>query len=92
MNPNTNFSYKMQYSADSSRSYAQRTEVMDSLQGLVQQLLAAQDSQAKVVVSGNHRSGSTKLVEMTTCLGDAQLASMLQGFSEQHGVRVTAFE
>lgn len=92
MNPNTNFSYKMQYSADSSRSYEQRTEVMDSLQGLVQQLLAAQDSQAKVVVSGSHRSGSSKLVEMTTRLDDAQLASVLKGFSEQHGVRITAFE
>lgn len=92
MEPNTNFSYKVQYPADSSRSPEQRTEVMNSLQGLVQQLLAAQDSQATVVVSGNHRSGSTKLVEMTTRLGDAQLARMLQGFSEQHGVRVTAFE
>lgn len=92
MSLNTNFSFEIQYPADSNRSEAQRTEVMNSLQPTLQQLLAALDSQAEVVVSSSRRGGNNKLVELTTCLDDAQLASILKAFSEQHGVNITALE
>ena len=92
MAPKTNFSFEVQYTADSSSSKAQRHEVMDSLQGTLQQLLAAQDREAEVLVSDSHRGINNKLVELTTTLQDVQLAGILKAFSEQHGVSVTAFE
>lgn len=88
----TNFSFDVQYTADSSSSKAQRHEVMDSLQATLQQLLAAQDPEAEVMVSDSHRGVNNKLVELTTTLQDAQLADILKGFSEKNGVSVTAFE
>lgn len=90
MGLNTNFSFELQYPAASNRSQAQQGEVMAALQPTLQQLLAARDSQVEVVVRDSHRG--SKLVELTTCLDDAQLASVLKAFSEQHGVSVTAFE
>jgi len=88
----TNFSFEVKYTADSSRSKAQRDEVMDSLQANLQQLLAAQDSEAEVLVSDSQHGSGNKLVELTTTLQDAQIANILKAFSEQHGVSVTAFE
>lgn len=88
----TNFSFEVKYTADSSSSKAQRDEVMDSLQATLQQLLAAQDREAEVLVSDSQRGDGNKLVELTTTLQDAQLAGILKAFSEQHGVSVTAFE
>jgi hypothetical protein len=88
----TNFSFEVQYPADSSRSQAQQNEVMGSLQASLQPLLAAQDREADVVVSDSHRGSGNKLVELTTTLEDAQLAGILKAFSEQHGVSVTALE
>ena len=88
----TNFSFDVQYPVDSSRSQAQQGQVMDSLQAPLQQLLAAQDREAQVVVSDSHRGNGNKLVELTTSLEDAPLAVILKGFSDEHGVSVTAFE
>lgn len=88
----TNFLFDVQYPADSSRSEAQRDAVMDSLQTTLQQLLTAQDSKAEVRVSDSHRGNGNKLVELTTCLEDAQLVRLLRAFSEPHGLSVTAFE
>lgn len=88
----TNFSFEVQYTADSDSSKAQRHEVMDSLQATLQQLLAAQDPDAEVLVSDSHRGINNKLVELTTTLQDAQLAEILKGFSQENGVSVTAFE
>ena len=88
----TNFSFDVQYPADSSSSKAQRDEVMGSLHASFEQLLAAQDPEAEVLVSDSHRGSDNKLVELTTTLEDAQLAVILKAFSEQHGVSVTAFE
>jgi len=88
----TNFSFDVQYTSESSSSKAQRDEVMDSLQATLEQLLAAQDSEAEVMVSDSQRGDGNKLVELTTTLQDAQLAGILKAFSEQHGVSVTAFE
>ncbi len=87
-----NFSFEVQYTADSDSSKAQRHEVMDSLQATLQQLLAAQDPDAEVLVSDSHRGINNKLVELTTTLQDAQLAEILKGFSQENGVSVTAFE
>jgi len=88
----TNFLFGVQFPAESSRSEAQRDEVMGALQTTLQQLLAAQDSEAEVRVSDSHRGGGNKLIELTTCLEDVQLASLLKAFSAQHGVSVTAAE
>ena len=88
----TNFSFEVQYPADSSRSEAQRDQLMDSLHATLQQLLAAQDREAEVLVSDSHKGSGNKLVELTTTLQDAQLAGILKAFSGQHGVSVTAFE
>ena len=92
MGVNTHFSFEIQVPADSSRGEAERSQVMESLQPALMQLLAAQDPQAQVVVSTSHRGNSSKLVELTTSLDDAQLAGVLKAFSGQHGVNVTAFE
>ena len=88
----TNFSFKVQYTAGSGIGKAERDEVMGSLQATLLQLLAAQDAQAEVRVSNSQRGDDNKLVELTTTLQDAQLANILQAFSGQHGVSVTAFE
>ncbi|CDS53341.1 hypothetical protein [Polaromonas sp. CG9_12] len=88
----TNFSFEVQYTAGSSRNKAQRDKVMGSLQATLQQLLAAQDPEAEVMVSDSQRGDGNKLVELTTTLQDAQLAGILKDFSEQHGVSVAAFE
>lgn len=87
-----NFSFEIQYPADSPQSQAQRDQLMDSLQTTLQQLLAAHDREAEVVVSDSHRGAGSKLVELTTVLEDAPLAAILKEFSAQHGVSVTAFE
>ena len=88
----TNFSFEVQYPADSDRSQAQQGEVMGSLQTTLQQLLAAQDPEAEVLVSDSQKGSGNKLVELTTTLADAQLAGILKAFSEQHGVSVRAVE
>ena len=88
----TNFSFEVKYLADSDRSQAQQGEVIASLQTTLQQLISAQDAKAEVLVSDSQKGSGNKLVELTTALGDAQLALILKAFSEQHGVSVTAFE
>ena len=88
----TSFAFEVQYPADSDRTESERNEVMDSLQATLQQLLAAQDSAATVAVSDSHKGSGNKLVELTTTLEDAQIASVLKAFSDQHGVSVTALE
>jgi len=87
-----NFSFEVQYPADSPHSQAQRDQLMDSLQATLQQLLAAQDREAEVVVSDSHRGAGSKLVDLTTVLEDAPLAVILKEFSAQRGVGVTALE
>ncbi|MBG6073960.1 MULTISPECIES: hypothetical protein [unclassified Polaromonas] len=88
----TNFSFRVQYTAGSNTGKAQRDEFMDSLQATLQQLLAAQDAEAEVLVSNGQRGDGNKLVELTTTLQDAQLAHILKEFSEKNGVSVTALE
>ena len=88
----TNFSYDVQYPAQSDTTQAQRDAVMDVLGPTLQALLAVQDKAATVVVSDSHRGNGNKLVELTTTLGDTQVAEILQAFSAQHGVLVAPLE
>ena len=92
MSLKTNFSFEVQYPAHSDSALSERNDVMDSLQATLQGLLAAQDSAASVTVSDSHKGSDHKLIELTTSLQDAQIASILQSFSAQHGVTVSALE
>ena len=88
----TNFSFDIQYTANASTDKAEQDKVMGSLQATLQQLLAAQDPEAEVLVSNSQRGDGNKLVELTSTLQDGQLAIILKEFSEKNGVSVTAFE
>ena len=92
MNQKTNYSFDVQYPADSDRTEVQRNEVMSSLGPVLQQLLAVNDSAATVVVSDSHKGSGNKIVELTTSLLDARITEVLQAFSGRHGVTVTAVE
>lgn len=92
MNQKINYSFDVQYPADSDRSEAQRSQIMGRLGPALQQLLAVNDSAATVLVSDSHKGSSNKLVELTTTLLDAQITEVLQAFSSRHGVTVTALE
>lgn len=88
----TNFSFEVQYLAQSDSTQAARDAVMEGLGPLLQAQLAAGDSAATVAVSDSHKGGGHKIVELTTTLQDAQIAAVLKAFSAQHGVRVQALE
>lgn len=88
----TNFSFEVQYLARSGSSQAERDALMQALGPSLQALLAKDDPGATVQVSSSHRGSDNQLVELTTTLQDAQVAAVLQAFSGQHGVAVTALE
>lgn len=88
----TNFSFDIQYAATSHSTQAERDAVMTSLGPTLQALLREQDQAATVVVSDSHKGSDNKLVELTTTLGDAQIAQILKAFSARHGVLVTTFD
>ena len=92
MTSKTHFSYEVQYPAGTASTEAQRDAVMASLGPSLQALLRAQDSSADVSVSESHKGRDHKLVELVTTLQDVQLAQLLQTFSGQYGVTVTALE
>ncbi|SFV00639.1 hypothetical protein SAMN05216350_11248 [Polaromonas sp. YR568] len=94
MNPKTNFSFEVQYTADSGAgaSSAGADGVMASLGPSLQKLFAATDPAATVAVSDSHKGSGNKLVELTTTLQDAEIADILKAFSGQHGVSVNALE
>jgi len=92
MTMKTNFSFEVQYPAQSGSTQAERDNVMEGLGPLLLQLLATGDSAASVVVSDSHKGGGHKIVELTTTLQDAQIEKILKAFSAQYGVRVDALE
>lgn len=92
MNPKTNFSFEVQYTADTSTAQAGPDGVMASLGPSLQTLFAATDPSATVAVSDSHKGSGNKIVELVTTLQDAEIAGILKAFSGQHGVRVTALE
>ena len=92
MSQKTNFSFEIHYPADTAVPEAESTKLMAALGPTLQALFAAQDSAATVTVSDSHKGGGHKLVELVTSLQDAQIATVLQAFSVQHGVSVQALE
>jgi hypothetical protein len=88
----THFSFDVHYPAHSDSIQSGRDGVMGSLQDLLTGLLAAKDAAATVVVSDSHKGNGNKIVELTTTLRDEQIAEILQSFSGQHGVTVSALE
>lgn len=88
----TNFSFEVQYPAHSASTQPERNALMGSLDTTLQHLLATQDSEAQVAVSDSHKGSGNKIVELTTTLQDAQIAEILQAFSAEHGVTVSAVE
>lgn len=92
MSPKTNFSFEMHYPADTHAPEAQRAQLMGSLGPTLQVLFAAADSAATVAVSDSHKGSGHKMVELVTTLQDGPIASILQAFSEQHGLSVQALE
>lgn len=88
----TNFSFEVQYLAQSAAGTAQRDEVMAGLGPALQKMLAADDAAATVSVSDSHKGSSHKIIELVCSLQDAQIAGALKTFSEQHGVSISALE
>ncbi len=92
MNPRTNFSFELQYLAQSAATQDEREGVMDSLGPSLQKLFAADDPSTTVTVSDSHKGEGNKIVELTTTLQDPQVAATLQAFSSRYGVAVSALE
>jgi hypothetical protein len=88
----TNFSFEVQYAAQSGIAQDERNAVMDSLGPSLQELFAAGDPSATVKVSDSHKGEGNKIIEVTTTLQDPEVAATLQAFSTQHGVAVSALE
>ncbi|MDB5744103.1 MAG: hypothetical protein JWR68_2418 [Polaromonas sp.] len=92
MNQKTNFSFEVQYLPSADGNPAQLNDAIDALAPALQKLLAAHDGAATVAVSDSHKGSASKIVELTTTLQDAQIAEVLQAFSAQHAVKVSALE
>jgi len=92
MSLKTNFSFEVQYTEESGAGKKEREGVMAALGPSLQKLLAASDPSATVTVSDSQKGDSNKLVELVTTLQDAEVTGMLQAFSRQHGVSVSALE
>lgn len=92
MSLKTHFSFEVQYAEGTAADKDERDGVMASLGPSLQQLFAANDPSAKVLVSDSHKGGGNKLIELVTTLQDAEIAGILQAFSGQHGVTVSALE
>lgn len=92
MSVNTHFSFEVYYPAHADSSPAERDDLMGALGPSLQQLMAPQDPEATVAVSDSHKGPDNKIVELTTCLLDAQIAELLKAFSLRHGVVVSVLE
>jgi hypothetical protein len=92
MNPKTNFSFEVQYTASSGASPKGAGSVMASLGPSLQKVFAATDPSATVAVSDSHKGSGNQIVELVTTLQDAEIADILKAFSDKHGVTVSALE
>lgn len=92
MSVKTNFSFEVQYAQGSSAGKDERDGVMASLGPSLQKLFAANDPSATVAVSDSHKGSGNKIIELVTTLPDGEIAGILQAFSGQHGVTVSALE
>lgn len=89
MNPKTNFSFEVQYTAGSGVA---SDGAMASLGPSLQKVFAATDPSATVAVSDSHKGSGNKLIELVTTLQDEEIADILKAFSGQHGLTVSALE
>lgn len=92
MSPKTNFSFEVQYAQASNAAKDERDGVMATLGPSLQKLFAASDPSATVTVSDSHKGSGNKLIELVTTLPDGEITGILQAFSGQHGVTVSALE
>ena len=92
MNTKTNFSFELHYAETSTSTQAQRDQVMHALEPSLDALFTASDNTATIAVSDSHKGGDNKIVELTTTLQDTQIAEILKGFCDAHGVNITALE
>jgi hypothetical protein len=97
----TNFSFEVQFAAPAEAGAgqllaggtpAQREDVMQRLEVLLQAQFEPLDASATVQVSESHRGENNKIVELVTTLQDEQIASALKRFCDAHGVTITALE
>jgi hypothetical protein len=92
MSAKTHFSFDVQYAEGTRAGKDERDGVMASLGPSLQKLFAAGDPSATVTVSDSHKGGGNKIVELVTTLQDGEIARVLQDFSSQHGITVSALE
>lgn len=92
MSSKTNFSFEVQYIEGTSARKDERDGLMASLGPSLQKLFAVGDPSATVTVSDSHKGSGNKIVELVTTLQDGEIASILQAFSGQHSVTVSALE
>ncbi len=95
MNPKTNYSFEVQYPARPERpdgAQGRPHDVMANLGAALQELFAARDGAASVVVSDSHKGSGHKIVQLTTTLEEPLITEALQAFSMRNGVSVQAIE
>ncbi len=88
----TNFTFEVQIPEKGEAAADKGESVMQSLEPALQARLAEHDSAASVVVSDSHRGANSKIAELTTTLGDAEIAGILKKFCDEQGVTVNAME
>lgn len=87
----TNFTFEVQY-LDTAATAGAGSQVMQSLEPMLTARLAEHDSAATVVVSDNHRGAGSKIAELTTTLGDTEIAGILKKFCDEQGVTMHAVD
>ncbi|MES2945912.1 MAG: hypothetical protein V4772_23845 [Pseudomonadota bacterium] len=88
----TNFSFELQYTAQSPATQEERSKFMASLETSLQQLLAADDADAKVNIGNSHKGNDNKIVEFTSSLTDSRIGEILTAFCAENGVSMSALE
>lgn len=88
----TNFSFELQYTAQSPASQEERSKFMASLETSLQELLTADDADAKVTISNSHKGNDNKIVEFVSSLPDSRIGEILTTFCAQNGVSMNALE
>lgn len=92
MNAKTNFSFELYYAEPSTRTQAERDQVIRTLEPSLIALFTAGDGAAQVGVSDSHKGSGNKMVELVTTLPDTQIAEIFKGFCDANGVTVMALE
>ena len=88
----TNFSFELQYAAQSPANPQQRSALMATLEANLLALLNVNDPNATVVISNSHKGNDNKILELVTTASDVEIAALLKMFCSDNGVDVTALE